>query len=113
MSDTKPDINENSGRIVRESTKSLDQLLPVDLEKAWTVWSKGVKKVDERRMNLLRAAFEVAWKAGFRAGTKQGAAVTGRKGGKKGGAARAKNLTPEQRSEIAKKAAAARWGKDS
>jgi len=33
------------------------------------------------------------------------------RGGKKGGAARAASLTPEQRSEIAKKAAAKRWGK--
>lgn len=32
-------------------------------------------------------------------------------GGKKGGAARAASLTPEQRSEIAKKAAAKRWGR--
>jgi hypothetical protein len=31
--------------------------------------------------------------------------------GKKGGAARASKLTPEQRKEIAKKAAAKRWGK--
>ena len=31
--------------------------------------------------------------------------------GKKGGAARARNLTPEQRTEIARKAAAKRWGK--
>jgi hypothetical protein len=31
--------------------------------------------------------------------------------GKLGGAARAKSLTPEQRAEIAKKAAAKRWGK--
>jgi len=30
--------------------------------------------------------------------------------GKKGGAARAKSMTPEQRVEIAKKAAAKRWG---
>jgi hypothetical protein len=30
--------------------------------------------------------------------------------GKRGGAARAAKLTPEQRSEIAKKAAAKRWG---
>ena len=30
--------------------------------------------------------------------------------GKKGGAARAAKLTPEQRSEIARKAAAKRWG---
>jgi predicted RNase H-like HicB family nuclease len=41
---------------------------------------------------------------------KDPAAVTlGRKGGLKGGKARAAKLTPEQRSEIAKKAAAARW----
>lgn len=33
----------------------------------------------------------------------------GRAGGLKGGRARAEKLTPEQRSEIAKKAAAARW----
>jgi hypothetical protein len=38
------------------------------------------------------------------------AVALGRKGGLKGGAARAAKLTPEQRSEIAKKAAAARWG---
>ncbi len=42
---------------------------------------------------------------------KDPAAVSrGRKGGKKGGKARAEALTPEERSEIAKKAAAARWG---
>ena len=35
----------------------------------------------------------------------------GRKGGLKGGLARAKSLTPNQRREIAKKAAAARWRK--
>jgi hypothetical protein len=41
---------------------------------------------------------------------KNAAAVElGRLGGKKGGAARAKALTPEQRSEIAKKAAEKRW----
>ena len=34
----------------------------------------------------------------------------GRRGGKKGGPARAAKLTPEQRREIAKKGAAARWG---
>jgi hypothetical protein len=36
-------------------------------------------------------------------------AALARKGGLKGGAARAKVLTPEQRSEIARLAAAARW----
>ena len=35
----------------------------------------------------------------------------GRRGGKKGGRARAEKLTPERRSEIARKAANARWKK--
>ena len=35
----------------------------------------------------------------------------GRLGGLKGGAARAKKLTAQERSEIAKKAAKTRWGK--
>lgn len=39
------------------------------------------------------------------------AVALGRLGGKKGGKARAKKLTPEQRKEIAKKAAEARWRK--
>ena len=39
------------------------------------------------------------------------AVTVGRIGGKKGGKARAKKLTPEQRSEIAKIAAQARWKK--
>lgn len=39
------------------------------------------------------------------------AQALGRLGGLKGGAARAKSLTAQQRSEIAKKAAAKRWGK--
>ncbi len=37
-------------------------------------------------------------------------AALGRLGGKKGGRARADKLTPEERREIAKKAAKARWG---
>lgn len=39
------------------------------------------------------------------------AVVLGRLGGKKGGKARANKLTPEQRSEIARRAAEARWQK--
>lgn len=39
------------------------------------------------------------------------AVALGRRGGLKGGKARAESLTPEKRSEIAKKAAAKRWGK--
>lgn len=39
------------------------------------------------------------------------AVALGRKGGKKGGPARAARLTPEQRSESARKAVQARWAK--
>lgn len=43
--------------------------------------------------------------------TKDPAAVSlGRRGGLKGGKARAEKLTAEQRSDIARKAAARRWG---
>ena len=46
------------------------------------------------------------------ANTKNPAAVAlGRLGGLKGGSARANSLTPQKRSEIAKKAAEARWQK--
>lgn len=37
------------------------------------------------------------------------AVALGRRGGLKGGRARADKLTPEQRSEVARRAAAARW----
>ena len=39
------------------------------------------------------------------------AVALGRKGGKKGGPARAAKLTPEQRSESARKAVQARWAR--
>lgn len=96
-----PDPNENAARIVRESTASTDQPLPPDLERAWAEWSRGVQKVDERGMTLLRAAFE--------AGAAAQKASLARAGGLSGGKARAAVLTRSRRSEIAKKAAAARW----
>ena len=40
-------------------------------------------------------------------------AIAGRAGGRKGGKARAERLTAEQRTEIARAAARARWGKSS
>jgi hypothetical protein len=44
---------------------------------------------------------------------KNAAAVElGRRGGAKGGKARAAKLTPQKRSDIARKAAAARWSRD-
>jgi hypothetical protein len=42
-------------------------------------------------------------------GKNPNAVALGRLGGKKGGKARAEKLTPEQRSEIARRAAQARW----
>ena len=39
------------------------------------------------------------------------ARILGRRGGKKGGKARAANMTPEERSESARKAVRARWAK--
>ncbi len=43
--------------------------------------------------------------------TKKSPPFRGRPGGLKGGTVRAKNLTPEQRTDIARIAAAARWRK--
>jgi hypothetical protein len=43
-------------------------------------------------------------------GKNQAAVELGRKGGLKGGKARAAKMTPEERSESARKAAAKRWG---
>jgi hypothetical protein len=45
------------------------------------------------------------------AGKNPAAVALGKLGGAKGGAARAMKLTPEQRTEIAKLAASARWKK--
>lgn len=46
------------------------------------------------------------------AGKNPAAVALGRLGGKKGGKARAAKLSPAKRKQIAKKAAAKRWGKE-
>ena len=60
------------------------------------------------------AAFIVEETTGDPVGADNGknpaAVALGRLGGKRGGKARAEKLTPERRSEIARKAAQARWG---
>jgi len=68
------------------------------------------KKETLRDINILAARIVEGATTDFD-GKNLAAVVLGRLGGKKGGKARAKKLTPEQRSEIAKKAAEARWGK--
>ena len=45
------------------------------------------------------------------AGKDKAAVTLGKRGGRKGGAARAASLSPARRTAIARKAAAARWGK--
>lgn len=59
-----PDPNVNATRIVGQATSDADPPA-TDLEAAWQAWAKGIQKVDERGMTLLRAAFE----AGFEAAT--------------------------------------------
>jgi hypothetical protein len=108
MNDQHPAPIENATQIIDEATNQ-DNPLSADLEKAWAVWLKGIKGVDERGMTLLRAAFEV----GVEAAGKNAAATLGREGGKKGGRARADKLTPDRRQEIARSAAKARWNKSS
>ena len=47
--------------------------------------------------------------AAIRDGKDPAAVLLGRKGGRRGGRARAESMTPKERSEAARKAAAARW----
>lgn len=74
------------------------------------------KKRTNPRKDINETAFSIVQQAIGEAvseeSTKDQAAVeSGRKGGLKGGKERAKKLTAEERSEIAKKAAETRWGK--
>jgi hypothetical protein len=71
---------------------------------------KGSKDANELAFSVVQQATGQAPKPEQKA--KNPAAVTlGRLGGLKGGKARAESLTPAKRKAIAKKAAAARWGK--
>lgn len=81
------DTNEAAFRIIREATEEGDAGKKAEPEKE--------PEEDERPPKNPNAV------------------ALGRLGGKKGGPARAKKLSPERRREIAKKAAEARWKKDS
>lgn len=74
------------------------------------------KKTNPRK-DFTQVAFDILQKATGEVepeepiGEKKKAAIeSGRRGGLKGGKARAEKLTPEERSEIAKRAAKKRWG---
>jgi hypothetical protein len=67
----------------------------------------------QRDANQLAASIVAQATGQAKSKKKDPAAVAlGRRGGLKGGKARAASLTPEQRSEIARKAAAKRWQAD-
>jgi hypothetical protein len=70
---------------------------------------KRSSKKRPQDVNVLAAS--IVEEATGESGKNPHAVALGRLGGKKGGPARAKKLTPEQRKEIARKAARARWGK--
>lgn len=83
--------------------------------------SRPSKKGQRPSTDLNVSAFQAVQALTGRAGDKQeptdekalrseAARILGRLGGSKGGMQRAKNLTKKRRSEIAKKAAKARWG---
>jgi len=74
---------------------------------------KRSRKKRPQDVNVLAATIVSEATADASEGKNPHAVALGRLGGKKGGAARAKKLTPEQRREIARKAARARWARQS
>ena len=58
MRKREPDFNQNAARIVSQSAGENPRPVAPEIEAAWQEWSKGIQKVDERGMALLRAAFE-------------------------------------------------------
>lgn len=72
---------------------------------------RSSKKPDEVKAETVPAPVpEVTSEQPLPAEKNPAAVALGRLGGKKGGPARAARLTKEQRAEIARKAAQARWG---
>lgn len=70
---------------------------------------KRKKKEHDFAVTAFRVVQEATGEAEEKPAKEFDAKGLGRKGGLKGGKARAEKLSPEQRSEIAKKAAQARW----
>ena len=73
--------------------------------------SKGRLDLNQLAKSIVDQATGEALPAEEQPAKNPAAVALGRLGGIKGGAARAKKLTAQERSEIAKKAAKARWGK--
>ena len=75
------------------------------------VYDLSMEKRKKKEHDFSITAFRVVQEATGQLKGGFDAKVLGRLGGLKGGKARAERLTPERRTEIAKKAAKARWGK--
>lgn len=73
--------------------------------------TKRPRDLNELAASIIDAATNEAAPEPIDDGKDPAAVSLGRRGGLKGGKARAAKLTPERRAEIARKAAAARWGK--
>ncbi len=106
------DLNQLAASIVADATAEEPEAEPCS-----ECDGSGIVTLDDWRGGRIAGQVEIGCSAcrgtGRRSGkeAEESAAVKlGRAGGLKGGKARAAKLTAEQRREIAKKAAAARWG---
>ena len=70
---------------------------------------KRPRDLNQLAASIVDAATSDVWETPAEPEKDPHAVALGRKGGLKGGKARAAKMTPEQRREIARKAAAARW----
>lgn len=75
---------------------------------------KRIISEKKNEINILEQVLQILYRESKKdqnsSGKDPDAVSLGRKGGLKGGLARARKLSPERRSEIAKKAAETRWG---
>lgn len=71
---------------------------------------RSSKDVDQIAAQIVQEVVDAIYPSGAVMGKNPAAVALGRMGGRKGGPARAARLSKAQRTEIARKAAAARWG---
>jgi hypothetical protein len=78
----------------------------------WTFGSRSRRRrYDEAMADLNQIAHRIVRESTEPKAPESKAQTSGRKGGLKGGQARAAKLSPDERSEIARRAAQARWAK--
>lgn len=97
------------------------EITPIDmLKRSWYAVFMAEKKPTKKKKDLNELAFDIVQQATRQIQPEEtpsdknpSAVALGRLGGLKGGPARAKKLSKKKRSEIARKAAIARWSKKS